>query len=158
MRRYKAIEAPDKGVQTVLDARERRVSSGGRWRCGNGVEAMCPRVVRHSVSHFSECVYWDISCSHENRDHALREALEEQLTQQLLLLRGRRAAKELAQLPSTCRRDGSCAATLKYQLSRRLRPEVDMLDRSDRSTARSGVFLGVRSGRIGGRAGGIHAG
>ncbi|KAH7976227.1 hypothetical protein HPB52_010181 [Rhipicephalus sanguineus] len=48
MRRYKAIEAPDKGVQTVLDARERRVCSGGRWRCGNGVEAMCPRVVRHS--------------------------------------------------------------------------------------------------------------
>ncbi|KAH7963681.1 hypothetical protein HPB52_022409 [Rhipicephalus sanguineus] len=35
MRRYKAIEAPDKGVQTVLDARERRVCSGGRWWCEN---------------------------------------------------------------------------------------------------------------------------
>ncbi|KAL1415422.1 hypothetical protein MTO96_029352 [Rhipicephalus appendiculatus] len=72
MRRYKVIKAPDKGVQTILDAPERRVCSGGRWRCGNGVEAMCPRVVRHSVSHFSECVYRDISCSHEDRDHALR--------------------------------------------------------------------------------------
>ncbi|KAH7969214.1 hypothetical protein HPB52_015914 [Rhipicephalus sanguineus] len=39
MRRYKAIEAPDKGVQTVLDARERRVCSGGRWRCAPEVRA-----------------------------------------------------------------------------------------------------------------------
>ncbi|KAH8033738.1 hypothetical protein HPB51_015770 [Rhipicephalus microplus] len=75
MRRYKVIEAPDKGVQTVLDDRERRVCSGGRWRCGNGIEAMCPRAVRHSVSHFSECVYWNISCSYEDRDHALRHRM-----------------------------------------------------------------------------------
>ncbi|KAH8028077.1 hypothetical protein HPB51_012663 [Rhipicephalus microplus] len=102
MRRYKVIEAPDKGVQTVLDARERRICSGGRWRRGNGVEDMCPRVVRHSVSHFSECVYWDISCSYEDRDHALRLALEEQFTY------------------------GSGAAALKYQLSRRLHPEGRM--------------------------------
>ncbi|KAL1455798.1 hypothetical protein MTO96_043612 [Rhipicephalus appendiculatus] len=70
--RYKVIQTSDKGVQTVLDARERGVCSGGRWRCGNGFEAMCPRVARHSISHFSKRVCWDSSCSHEDQDDAMR--------------------------------------------------------------------------------------